>query len=61
MIHKLAYTIEMSTKISDEKQQKAAGISQLFSEIINKIDLFSDGQLSFSNYIHMIRGCILIQ
>ena len=42
MIHKLAYTIEMSTKISDEKQQKAAGISQLFSEIINKIDLFSD-------------------
>lgn len=42
MIHKLAYTIEMSTKISNEKQQKAAGISQLFSEIINKIDLFSD-------------------
>jgi len=42
MIHKLAYTIEMSTKISDEKQQKAAGISELFSKIINKIDLFLD-------------------
>lgn len=42
MIHKLAYTIEMSTKISEEKQQKAANISKLFSQIINKVDLFLD-------------------
>ena len=42
MIHKFAYTIEMSTKISDEKQQRAANISKLFSQIINKVDLFLD-------------------